>query len=150
MATANTPPIVPSVRPYLIRALYEWCTDSGLTPLMALYVDENVQVPREYVKNNEIVLNISFEATRDLKIGNQYVEFKTRFGGVTHAVMAPVGCVTAVYARENGQGMSFPYEQPTPAVHAITPQDEGGGSPPKPPTPPATTPRKRPTLKRIK
>ena len=150
MATANTPPIVPSVRPYLIRALYEWCTDSGLTPLMALYVDENVQVPREYVKNNEIVLNISFEATRDLKIGNQYVEFKTRFGGVTHAVMAPVGCVTAVYARENGQGMSFPYEQATPAVHAITPQDEGGSSPPKPPTPPATTPRKRPTLKRIK
>ncbi|MBQ9579501.1 MAG: ClpXP protease specificity-enhancing factor [Ottowia sp.] len=149
MATANTPPSVPSVRPYLIRALYEWCTDSGFTPLMALYVDENVQVPREYVKNNEIVLNISFEASRDLKIGNQYVEFKTRFGGVTHAVMAPVGCVTAVYARENGQGMSFPYEQAPPAVHAITPQ-EAGGSTPKPPTPPSTTPRKRPALKRIK
>ena len=150
MATANTPPGAPSVRPYLIRALYEWCTDSGLTPLMALYVDENVQVPREYVKNNEIVLNISFEATRDLKIGNQYVEFKTRFGGVTHAVMAPVGCVTAVYARENGQGMSFPYEQAAPAMHAITPQDGGDTPPPPPPTPPSSTPRKRPTLKRIK
>ena len=149
MATANTPPTVPSVRPYLIRALYEWCTDSGLTPLMALYVDENVQVPREYVKNNEIVLNISFEATRDLKLGNQFVEFQTRFGGITHAVMAPVGCVTAVYARENGQGMSFPYEPAPATVHAITPQ-EGGGDPPRPPTPPATTPRKRPTLKRIK
>ena len=63
--------------------------------------------------------------------------------------MAPVGCVTAVYARENGQGMSFPYEQATPAVHAIAPQ-EAGGSTPKPPTPPSTTPRKRPALKRIK
>lgn len=149
MATANATPAAPSVRPYLIRALYEWCTDSGFTPLMALYVDENVQVPREYVKNNEIVLNISFDATRGLKLGNQFVEFQTRFGGVTHSVMAPVGCVTAVYARENGQGMSFPYEAAAPAVHAITPQ-EGSSSPPKPPTPPATTPRKRPALKRIK
>lgn len=150
MATAHaTPPAAPSVRPYLIRALYEWCTDSGFTPLMALYVDENVQVPREYVKNNEIVLNISFDATRNLKLGNEYVEFQTRFGGVTHSVMAPVGCVTAVYARENGQGMSFPYEAAAPAVHAIEPQD-GGGTPPPQPTPPATTPRKRPALKRIK
>lgn len=150
MATAHaTPPAAPSVRPYLIRALYEWCTDSGFTPLMALYVDGNVQVPREYVKNNEIVLNISFEATRNLKLGNEYVEFQTRFGGVTHSVMAPVGCVTAVYARENGQGMSFPYEQAPAPVHAITPQDDGGSTP-KPPTPPATTPRKRPALKRIK
>ena len=150
MATAHaTPPAAPSVRPYLIRALYEWCTDSGFTPLMALYVDENVQVPREYVKNNEIVLNISFDATRGLKLGNQFVEFQTRFGGVTHSVMAPVGCVTAVYARENGQGMSFPYEAAAPAVHAIEPQ-EGSSSPPSPPTPPATTPRKRPALKRIK
>ncbi len=149
MATADATPGAPSVRPYLIRALYEWCTDSGLTPLMALYVDGNVQVPREYVKNNEIVLNISFEATRNLKLGNEYVEFQTRFGGVTHSVMAPVGCVTAVYARENGQGMSFPYEQAPAPVHAITPQEESGGSPPKT-TPPATTPRKRPALKRIK
>lgn len=152
MAAAHTPPGAPSVRPYLIRALYEWCTDSGLTPLMALYVDDNVQVPREYVKNNEIVLNISFDATRDLKIDNHFVEFKTRFGGITHAVSAPVGCVTAVYARENGQGMSFPFEPAAaPAVHALTPQEgESGGSAPQPPTPPATTPRKRPTLKRIK
>ena len=154
MATANTPPAAPSVRPYLIRALYEWCTDSGFTPLMALYVDENVQVPREYVQNNEIVLNISFDATRELRIGDEYVEFKTRFGGITHAVMAPVGCVTAIYARENGQGMSFPYEQATPAVHAIAPQESSSTpqQPPTPPatTPPATTPRKRPTLKRIK
>lgn len=150
MATANTtPPGAPSVRPYLIRALYEWCTDSGLTPLMALYVDDSVQVPREYVKNNEIVLNISFEATRGLKLGNQLVEFQTRFGGVTHTVMAPVGCVTAVYARENGQGMSFPFEPAPAPVHAVEPPEEGSSAP-KPPTPPATTPRKRPALKRIK
>ena len=149
MATANATPQAPSVRPYLIRALYEWCTDSGLTPLMALYVDDSVQVPREYVKNNEIVLNIGFEATHNLKLGNQFVEFQTRFGGVAHTVMAPVGCVTAVYARENGQGMSFPYEQAPAAVHAIETKDDGGSAP-KPPTPPATTPRKRPALRRIK
>lgn len=97
-----------STRPYLIRALYEWCTDNGLTPYVAVSVDETVQVPREYVKNNEIVLNISFDATSSLKLGNDFIEFKARFAGSSREIMVPIGRVIAIYARENGQGMAFP------------------------------------------
>ena len=97
-----------STRPYFIRALYEWCTDNGLTPYVAVAVDESVQVPREYVKNQEIVLNISFDATSSLKLGNDFIEFKARFGGSARDIMVPIGRVIAVYARENGQGMAFP------------------------------------------
>ena len=101
-------PDATSTRPYLIRALYDWCTDNGLTPYVAVAVDETVQVPREYVKNNEIVLNISFDATSSLKLGNDFIEFKARFAGSAREIMVPIGRVTAVYARENGQGMAFP------------------------------------------
>ncbi len=97
-----------STRPYLIRALYEWCTDNGLTPYVAVQVDESVQVPREFVKNNEIVLNISFDATSSLKLGNEFIEFKARFGGVAREIVVPIERVIAIYARENGQGMAFP------------------------------------------
>ena len=97
-----------STRPYLVRALYEWCTDNGLTPYVAVAVDETVQVPREYVKNNEIVLNISFDATSSLKLGNDFIEFKARFAGSARVIMVPIGRVIAIYARENGQGMAFP------------------------------------------
>ena len=97
-----------STRPYLVRALYEWCTDNGLTPYVAVAVDETVQVPREYVKNNEIVLNISFEATTSLTLGNEFIEFKARFAGSARDIMVPIGRVIAIYARENGQGMAFP------------------------------------------
>jgi stringent starvation protein B len=95
-------------RPYLVRALYEWCTDNGLTPYVAVFVDDTVQVPREFVKNNEIVLNISFDATSALKLGNDFIEFKARFGGVARSIMVPMDHVLAIYARENGQGMAFP------------------------------------------
>jgi len=97
-----------STRPYLIRALYEWCTDNGFTPYVAVLVDESVQVPREYVKNGEIVLNISFDATSSLKLGNEYIEFKARFSGTAREIVVPVSHVIAIYARENGQGMAFP------------------------------------------
>ena len=97
-----------STRPYLIRALYEWCTDNGLTPFIAVLVDETVRVPNEYVKDGEIVLNISFDATSSLNMGNEYIEFKGRFGGVARDIFVPVGRVVAIYARENGQGMAFP------------------------------------------
>src|SRR4051794_7654130 len=97
-----------STRPYLIRALYEWCTDNGFTPYVAVLVDESVQVPREYVKNGEIVLNISFDATSSLKLGNEFIEFKARFAGTAREIMVPVNRVIAIYARENGQGMAFP------------------------------------------
>src|SRR6188768_2949458 len=109
-----------STRPYLIRALYDWCTDNGLTPYVAVLVDESVQVPREYVKNGEIVLNISFDATSSLKLGNDFIEFKARFAGTAREISVPVGRVIAIYARENGQGMAFP--APAPASSAT----EGG------------------------
>jgi stringent starvation protein B len=97
-----------STRPYLIRALHDWCTDNGFTPYLAVYVDRSVQVPQEYVKNNEIVLNVSFEATSQLQLGNDFIEFKARFGGMARDISVPVDHVIAIYARENGQGMAFP------------------------------------------
>jgi stringent starvation protein B len=101
-----------STRPYLIRALYEWCTDHGLTPYIAVLADDTVQVPREHVRNGEIVLNISFDATSALKLGNEFVEFKARFGGVAREIIVPINRVLAIYARENGQGMAFPVAVP--------------------------------------
>ncbi|GER12830.1 ClpXP protease specificity-enhancing factor [Variovorax boronicumulans] len=109
-----------STRPYLIRALYEWCTDNGFTPYVAVLVDDTVQVPREYVKNGEIVLNISFDATSSLKLGNDFIEFKARFAGTAREISVPVGRVIAIYARENGQGMAFPAPVP-----AATTSDDG-------------------------
>jgi len=97
-----------STRPYLIRALHDWCTDNGFTPYVAVFVDASVQVPMEYVKNDEIVLNVGFEATTALKLGNDFIEFKARFGGVAREIVVPVDHVVAIYARENGQGMAFP------------------------------------------
>ena len=97
-----------STRPYLIRALYEWCTDNGLTPYVAVQVDDSVQVPREYVKDGEIVLNVSFDATSSLKLGNDFIVFSARFAGKPREIMVPVDRVIAIYARENGQGMAFP------------------------------------------
>lgn len=97
-----------STRPYLIRALHDWCTDNGFTPYIAVHVDDTVEVPREYVKNNEIVLNVGFEATSGLELGNEFIVFKARFGGVARDIAVPVDHVVAIYARENGQGMAFP------------------------------------------
>ncbi|MCH2240852.1 MAG: ClpXP protease specificity-enhancing factor [Aquabacterium sp.] len=116
-----------STRPYLIRALHDWCTDNGFTPYLAVYVDRNVQVPLEYVKNNEIVLNVSFEATSGLSLGNDTIEFKARFGGVAREIIVPVDHVIAIYARENGQGMAFPV--PTPG-EAAEPDARPAGDPP--------------------
>lgn len=159
-----------SLRPYLIRALYEWCTDNGFTPYVAVQVDESVQVPREYVKNGEIVLNVSYDATSALKLGNEFIEFKARFAGTARDILVPVGRVVAIYARENGQGMAFPSAVSAPsaeasadessrvvqlvsedipapaddAVPAIAPEDDGD-PPPKP-----TGGGSRPALKRVK
>ena len=109
----SSPPIAPatagtSTRPYLVRALHDWCTDNGFTPYVAVFVDASVRVPSEYVKNNEIVLNVGFEATSGLKLGNDFIEFKARFGGSSREIMVPMDHVIAIYARENGQGMAFP------------------------------------------
>ena len=97
-----------STRPYLIRALHEWCVDNGFTPLITVLVDVNTQVPKEHVKDKEIVLNLSFDATSGLKLGNDYIEFKARFSGVARDILVPINRVVAIYARENSQGMAFP------------------------------------------
>lgn len=171
-------PDASSTRPYLIRALYEWCTDNGFTPYVAVMVDDSVQVPREFVKNGEIVLNISFDATSSLQLGNDFIEFKARFGGVARDIMVPVSRVAAIFAKENGQGMAFPLESPKLSVtsapsgrnlskvdvpatasepestvlqlaSAESPrQPEGGQVEPEPPRPPAAG--ARPALKRVK
>jgi len=127
----NTPPAQDeqgsSTRPYLIRALHDWCTDNGFTPYLAVYVSAGVQVPMEYVKNNEIVLNVGFEATSALQLGNAFIEFKARFGGVSREIVVPVDHVVAIYARENGQGMAFPVPtQPAAGAAALV-----DGEPPR-------------------
>lgn len=113
-------PEVPSTRPYLIRALHEWCADNGFSPYIAVQVDASVQVPMEFVKNGEIVLNVSMDATSALKLGNDFIEFKARFGGVAREIIVPVSHVIAIYARENGQGMAFPAPTPSTTV-AVSP-----------------------------
>lgn len=117
----------PSTRPYLIRALHEWCTDHGFTPYLVVHVDDTVQVPREFVQNNEIVLNTSYDATSHLLIGNDYVEFKARFGGIPRDILVPVDHVVAIYARENGQGMAFTPPVPSAALEAASRQRAGAG-----------------------
>ncbi len=125
MSSPSTPaPAGSSTRPYLIRALHDWCTDNGFTPYVAVFVDASVQVPLEYAKNNEIVLNIGFEATTGLKLGNEFIEFKARFGGTSRDIVVPVDHVIAIYARENGQGMAFPAPADVPA--GVMPDGDAG------------------------
>jgi len=101
---------VPSNKPYLIRALHQWCSDNGFTPFMAVFVDSTVEVPVEFVKNDEIILNLSTEACHQLQMENDYISFQARFGGVPRKILVPITHVLAIYARENGQGMSFPFD----------------------------------------
>ena len=117
-----------STRPYLIRALHEWCTDNGYTPYVAVHVDATVQVPSEYVKNGEIVLNVGFEATSSLELGNEVISFRARFGGVARDILVPVDRVVAIYARENGQGMAFPVPAPASAPAAAPTRAVGAAS----------------------
>ena len=104
---------IPSNKPYLIRALHQWCSDNGFAPFMAVFVDSTVEVPMEFVKNDEIVLNLSIEACHQLQIENDYISFQARFGGVPRKILVPITHVLAIYARENGQGMSFPFDSST-------------------------------------
>jgi stringent starvation protein B len=112
-----------STKPYLLRALYEWCTDNGFTPHIAVRVDNGTRVPRQFVRNDEIVLNISFEATSQLQMGNEWIEFSARFSGKSHKIEVQVTNVLAIYARENGQGMAFPVD---PAALGAAPDVSSG------------------------
>ncbi|MDN7180369.1 ClpXP protease specificity-enhancing factor [Caballeronia sp. SEWSISQ10-4 2] len=115
-----------STKPYLLRALYEWCTDNGFTPHIAVRVDNGTRVPRQFVRNDEIVLNISFEATSQLQMGNEWIEFSARFSGKSHKIEVQVANVLAIYARENGQGMAFPVDS---AAIGAAPDVSGEGGP---------------------
>jgi stringent starvation protein B len=118
-----------STKPYLIRAIYEWCNDNGFTPYLAVAVDERTQVPREHVKGGEIVLNVSPMATNRLSLGNDLITFQARFGGVSRELSIPVENVTAIYARENGHGMAFDVPK---ALAVSEPAAEPAAPPPRP------------------
>ena len=133
---------IPSTKPYLIRALHEWCVDQGFTPYLAVNVGPRTKVPQEYVNDGRIVLNLGPEATHQLVMGNEFISFSARFNGVAQTLSIPIDGVSAIYARENGQGMAFD----------VTPQGEskpgdptGIEAPPQPPGPSA-----HPHLTRIK
>jgi stringent starvation protein B len=169
-----------STKPYLIRAIHEWCTDQGYTPYLAVSVDAHTRVPLEYVRNGEIVLNVGHLATNKLKLGNELIEFQARFNGSPREVSVPIVQVTAIYARETGHGMAFEVSKPlalqpspagpgsasatavppSPAItavrtapRALTPgQTPSSDELPTPPTPPKNggTNKPRPALKRVK
>ena len=128
-----------STKPYVVRAIWEWCADNGYTAYLAVQVDENTRVPAEFVKNGEIILNISADATHKLTIGNDLIQFAARFSGVSRECSIPMAAVRGVFARENGEGIFFQ----GPAVSAPTESSEresNGTTPPKtPPTPGSPT-----------
>jgi stringent starvation protein B len=107
-------------KPYLLRALYQWCVDNGYTPHLGVKVDSSAQVPVEHIRNGEITLNISPLAVHKLQMGNERIEFSARFGGVARQISVPVTRVFALYARETGGGMSFEIEAEQPPVQAET------------------------------
>jgi stringent starvation protein B len=133
-----------SSRPYLIRAIYEWVVDNAQTPYLLVDAEEeSVQVPREYVQDGRIVLNVSPSAVTGLDLGNDYVSFSARFGGTPREVLVPVHRVMAVYSRENGQGMMFAEEDEP------EPRPPGGGEDGPAPEKPSGGAR-RPSLKVVK
>ncbi|AQA19789.1 ClpXP protease specificity-enhancing factor [Halioglobus japonicus] len=129
-------------RPYIMRALYEWIVDNSCTPYILVDATmEDVSVPEQYVKDGQIVLNISPTAVMDLDMSNDAVVFNGRFGGVATDVYVPVTAVVGIYARENGQGMVFEPEDP-PEDDPTPPED----TPPEP----SGKPEGRPSLKIVK
>ena len=151
-------------KPYLLRALYEWCVDNGYTPHLAVKVDSRSQVPSEYVRNGEITLNVSPSAVHKLQMGNELIEFSARFAGVARQISVPVTGVYALYARETGHGMTFDVDSPKPALQAEAEGEPPGPAPlndaapaplpaaaaPAAPTEPTKPTGGRPRLRRIK
>jgi stringent starvation protein B len=144
----------PTTKPYLVRAIYEWCSDSGHTPYISVKVDESTRVPLEYVKNGEIVLNISPDATRNITLGRDVVQFSARFNGVSREISVPIGAVSAIFAKENGQGLFFPTEPSSgstgQATEAPESLDSGGKGDGDSPGPDAPTRPSRPHLQVVK
>ncbi len=150
-------------KPYLLRALYEWCVDNGYTPHLAVKVDSRAQVPSEYVREGEITLNISPTAVHKLQMGNELIEFSARFAGVARQLSVPVAGVYALYAKETGHGMTFEVEaaKPLPQAEAERgpgmasnvapmPPAQAPASLPAPPPEPTKPSGGKPQLKRVK
>jgi stringent starvation protein B len=129
-----------STKPYLIRAIYEWCGDSGLTPYLAVRVDGQTRVPTAYVRDGEIVLNLSADAVRNLQLGNDEITCGGRFGGVPHEIFVPIGAVIGIFAKETGQGLVFQGQE-----SAATTSGRSGGD-----TPPDSSPPSKPHLRVVK
>ena len=134
---------LPSTKPYLLRAIHEWCCDNGFTPYISVFPDDRARVPREFVREGQITLNIGLEATGHLHVGNDEITFQARFGGVARELYVPMDNVAAIYAKENGVGMAF--EAESKAAGTATPASDESPETPEPP--PAPT---RPKLQRIK
>ena len=151
-----------ATKPYLLRALYEWCVDNGYTPHVAVKVDSKTQVPSEYVKNGEITLNVSPSAVHKLQMGNELIEFSARFAGVARQISVPVTNVYAIYARETGHGMTFEVDATgKPATQAVAEAEPAAPreAPMSLPAPANTTPpqptkpgggKSKPQLRRVK
>jgi stringent starvation protein B len=135
---------VESTKPYLLRALYEWCVDQGFTPYISVQVDAHTLVPRQFVRDGQIVLNLGDEAVQNLHLGNDLITCQARFGGVAQSLSIPIANVSAIYARENGQGMAFEVGDQTAAPAA----PEAGAS--EQPEPPPSDYPPRPHLTRVK
>lgn len=116
-----------SQKPYLIRALYEWCVDNECTPHLMTFVDANTVVPQQFVKNNQIVLNIDFSATKDLLIDNDWITFQATFGGVVQDIAIPVANVLGIFAKESSQGMHFELENYNPTQPSDPSPSSTGG-----------------------
>ena len=140
---------LPSTKPYLLRAIWEWCCDNGYTPYLAVVVDQRTRVPREFVRDGQIVLNLGPDATNKLQMGNDYIEFQARFGGVARDLSIPLSQVAAIYARENGAGMAFELEDSADAQEEALPAESAEESSQPPSDPPRPT-GGRPILQRIK
>jgi len=135
-----------STKPYLIRAIYDWCADSGLTPYLAVQVDEYTQVPMGYVKEGKIVLNISVDAVRNLHMGNDDISCSGRFGGVSHQIIVPIASVLGIFAKENGQGLVFQGQDSSPVLSAAVENNTGGDDGP----PNGSTHQGKPKLRVVK
>lgn len=141
-----------STKPYLVRAIFEWCVDQGFVPYLSVAVDARTRVPREHVKDGQITLNIGPDATHQLMMGNEEITFQARFGGNAFPVAVPIDRVAAIFARENGQGMAFeigPEEDEMAAQAEEAPATESASAA-EPAAPPPERPGGRPHLTRIK
>jgi stringent starvation protein B len=138
-----------STKPYFVRAIFEWCVDQGFTPYVNVVVGPHTRVPREFVRDGQIVLNVGPDATSQLLMGNEEITFQARFNGVAFSVVVPVDSVAAIYAKENGQGMAFEVATGSGETAAVSegqiPEATGASD-----EPPATPPPGRPHLTRVK